>query len=539
MSDKTEGELAENNSENLGKSSGGIFGIQFPADPPVWNEARRLVSDKNLRVEDLAVCSSQDPAIVMELLKIANAMFFSGGKSPITSIKTAIVRLGSDVIVDILEKIKIREQIEDLRLSHWFEIHRSRGKRAAILSRMLSETLARTMADDCQASALFSFTGEMLAVMHLKLEYAKLAEENARSTVLYRLAQDHRFDCETTGLSYLRRYGIPEILVAALDRDARPRQSERAIIKPICYAAVELIEAFDSGKWDKVAPGRNLPPKSNIRLLGLTDSQYLKVFERATEYLTATRAMEERRRSLPAEEFESPQKGDIKLQQKEPELGSLDDDICSLIDDLPPIEEAPQAQEKAYVSEFGLDTGNISKRSTPRETKVKEIEIPKIALPNSKVQAMVAGLSGVFDNAKSSEEVLSKLLDMLVKPGPFEKSALIVVSKDRKKAVVVAARGPGIENRQMLQLNDPLSPLAQCFSKVQSFGNKSSSNSPFGSKAYALSPIDADHDSPVALYADCGSSGSITFEARRVFRVVVELLNQKLPSLAGGIPVEI
>ncbi|MEZ4753703.1 MAG: hypothetical protein R3A13_05255 [Bdellovibrionota bacterium] len=62
---------------------------------------------------------------------------------------------------------------------------------------------------------------------------------------------------------------------------------------------------------------------------------------------------------------------------------------------------------------------------------------------------------------------------------------------------------------------------------------------PFGSKAFALSPIDADHDTPVALYADCGVDGSITFEARRIFRTVVEIHNQKLPSLPGGIPVEL
>ncbi len=514
--------------EHSGKGSAGIFSVQFPVDPAVWNEARKLVGDRNLKVEDLAVCASQDPAIVMELLKVANAMFFSGGKSPITSIKTAIVRLGSEVILDVLDKMRERPEIEDPRVAHWFEIHRSRCKRAAIISRILSETLARTLSDDCQATALFLFTGEMLATIHLKNEYTELADDNARSTVLYRLVQDHRFDCEALGLSYLRRVGIPEILVAALDREARTRQNERAILKPICAAAAEMVESFDSGKWDKLAPGRSLPPKSNVRLLGLTDSQYLKVFERASEYLAASKALDEKRRSEPVAQFEEP---NTESPQQENRGPSLDDDISSLINDLPPIEDSEST------SDFGLEAS--ANRISPRSNSHIEIEIPKIDLPNSKAQAMLASLSGVFDNAKSSEEVLTKLLDMLVTPGPFEKSALIVVSKDRKKAVVVAARGPGIEQRTMLTLDDPLSPLARCFSKVQSFGNKSSSNSPFGSKAYALSPIDADHDSPVALYADCGPAGSISFEARRVFRLVVDLLNQKLPTIVGGIPVEI
>lgn len=123
--------------------------------------------------------------------------------------------------------------------------------------------------------------------------------------------------------------------------------------------------------------------------------------------------------------------------------------------------------------------------------------------------------------------------------GPYEKSALIVVSKDRKHAIVVAARGPNIGNGQKIELNDPLSPLAQCFSKVQSFSNRINEASPFGCKSFALAPIDADHDTPVALYADCGNDAALTFEARRVFRTVVNLLNQKLPTIPGGIPVEL
>jgi hypothetical protein len=128
---------------------------------------------------------------------------------------------------------------------------------------------------------------------------------------------------------------------------------------------------------------------------------------------------------------------------------------------------------------------------------------------------------------------------MLVDNGPFEKSALIVVSKTKRNAIVVAARGPMIGTGQKLDIDDPLNPLAQCFSKVQSFGNKESDLSPFGSKSFALAPINADHETPVALYADCGNDKAITFEARRVFRTVVEILNERLPLIPGGIPVEL
>lgn len=529
---ENEKESAAEHGDSPPRASSGVFSILLPADPAVWNEARKLVSDLNLRVEDLAACSSQDPAIVLELLKVANAMFFSGGKGPITSIKTAIVRLGSELIIELLEKMKDREIFDDPRASHWYDIHRSRCRRAAIISRLLSETLARTLSDDCQAISLFLFIGELLAVMQLREVYTQLADEQARSTVLYRLAQDHRFDCESMGLAYLRRNGIPEVLATALDRDARSRQNDRAIMRPICAAAAEMIDAFDSGRWEKLSPGKPLPPKSNVRLLGISDSQYLKIYERASEYLYSSRALDEKKKSMPAVAFDS----DISTLPPTPQDSSssisLAQDIDSLIGDL----TADLPEDEDLTSDFGL--GDAKSKVTARSSET-HLEIPEIALPSSRIEAMLTNLTNVFEQAKSSEEVLIQLLDMLVAPGPFEKSALIVVSKDRKKAVVVAARGPGIEDRQMLMLDDPLSPLAQCFSKVQSFGNRGSSNSPFGSKAYALSPIDADHESPVALYADCGPTGAITFEARRIFRLVVKLLNQKLPQVAGGIPVEI
>jgi hypothetical protein len=187
---------------------------------------------------------------------------------------------------------------------------------------------------------------------------------------------------------------------------------------------------------------------------------------------------------------------------------------------------------------FNLTAAKESPKSVPRISKPEPIVRPP-PIHTEKANKLVGTMTKGFDSAKTSEELLSDLLRTLVDEGPFEKSAIIVVSQDRKQAVVVAARGPGIGNGQKLVLDDPLSPLAQCFSKVRSFSSRDNACSPWGSRNFALAPIDADHDTPVALYADCGDDGGLTFEARRVFRTVVEILNQRLPQLPGGIPVEL
>ncbi len=548
----------------------GPLGVVFPADPSVWREARKLVVDRNTRVEDLATVMAQDPVLVIELLKVSNAMYFSGGRSAITTVRTALVRLGYDVVKDLLEKVKMRPYFTDHTVAKWFEVKRSKGKRAGIVSRIIAEAVARTLSDDCLAAGSLLYVGEMIAVAHLKEEYIELAEKYSTSGVNYRLIQQHNFDPEKMGLAYLRRIGLPENILFAIDREARARSAERAIMKPVVMAAGEMIEAFDNNRWEKLAPGKNLPPKSSIRMLQLNEKQYLKVYERAAEYLFYAKVKEEElkeeRKKIIQED--SNETASISPQSEENEL---EDEINMLLkappaqeevgeqerfeEKLPPEppleelraeskkeEKTEATQIKTLEEELNLDDFNLSSRSpekqkTPREEREVKVEA-KANLRTKKSTQFVNQVTELFEQAQNSEELLSELLERLTK-GPFEKAALIVVSKDKKSALVVAARGTEFGAGQRIWLNDPLSPLAQCFSKVQSFGIRENEASPFGSKSFALAPIDVDHETPVALYADCGEKGAITFEARRIFRTVVEILNKKLPTLPGGLPVEL
>lgn len=555
-----------------GRAAGRPFSILMPPDVPVWQEARRLVTDKNIRVEDLAIIAAQDPAIVIELLRTSNAMFFSGGRSPITSVKTAIVRLGSDVVLETLDKMKERPPLENDDIKHWFETHRNRCKRTSIVATILAEALARTLVDDCQAVGLFMFVGEMIAVLHLGETYTKLAEELSRSGINYRLAQDHKFDVEKMGVTYLRRHGVPEALLFVLDRDARARTPDRAVMKPLCQAAAEMVDAFDNNRWEKLAPGKTLAPKSSLRMLQMNDAQYLRIYERVSEYLFSLRMLEEKKKqeALLGATPAASQAAEDSAKQSPTQQSALQSEISSIIKGgtpaapsrpsaasasapekpKPAASPTPGAQKKQGTTtviketneqlneQFSLKPSAAQTKVVPRVEKKAELKEPP-KLRTSAGNQVVNNFTNICGGAKTSEELLKGLMQMLVDNGPFEKSAIIVVSKDRSKAIVVAARGPNIGNGQTIELSDPLNPLAQCFSKVQSFGNKEAACSPFGSKAFALSPIDADHDTPVALYADCGNNNSLTFEARRVFRTVVELLNQKLPQIPGGIPIEI
>ncbi|NLF25624.1 MAG: HDOD domain-containing protein [Deltaproteobacteria bacterium] len=551
--------------EGSGVPSGNPLSLYFPCNEIIWNEARRLVPDRSVRLEDIATCCAQDPVIGIELLRISNAMYFAGGRTPITTIKTAIVRLGHDVVLQTLNELALRPPFENEEVRHWFEIYRNKCKRNSIISRILAEAVSRNLSDDCQSAGLFICVGEMLAVAHFREKYVQLAEEHSRGGVNYYLGQKFRFDVEQMGLKYLRKNGLPEALLFAIDREAQVRSPDRAVLRPLCMAASEMLDAFDANRWEKLAPGRTLPPKSSLRLLQMNDSQYLKVYERVAEYLFSERLAEERRRK---EEFQKhvlkqdPEQGSPEDSDKDSEVAwkdktdhNADDwhaDLANLLqggaqpdphqevkthsEDQEPGDTHEPQFPKNLADNFSLS--HNSQKVAPRVESPRAIRPPP-QLRTSRGNEVVEVLSDLVQAAKNSEELLTDLLERLITEGPFEKSALIVVSKDRQYAIVVAARGPNIGNGQKLSLDDPLSPLARSFSKVQSYGNKRSKESPFGSRAFALAPLDADHETPVVLYADCGNNGSITFEARRIFRTVVDVLNQRLPTIPGGIPIEI
>ncbi len=551
-----EAEEGQENAEQT-KGTGGPLALLFPSDISVWQEARKLIADKNVRVDDVAACSGQDPSIVIELLKTSNAMFFSAGRQPITSTRTSIIRLGQDVVIDLLDKMKDRPQFTNKESARWFNMHRSRCKRTSIVARILAESAAKNLSDECQTVGLFLFVGEMLAVQHLGERYLEYTGELSRSGINYRLSQDLKFDVEKMGLNYLRRQGIPEALLFAIDRDGRSKSAEKAIMKPVCLAAGELVDAFDANRWDKFAPGKTIPPKSAIRTLPFNEVQYLKIYERASEYLFAMKLSEEKKKQIAAAaEAISAAEENVNSAQD-----VLQSEIQNILEDVNQQEEtkiievvekesetddvnskpagtvkvtSPQVSSERQ-KEFSLEKVQTKTKARKQESKI--IAPPKMA--SKKATAVIDKFADLLNEASSSEELLSQILVMLVDKGPFQKTALMVVSKDRSKALVVAARGPNIGNGQQIDISDPLNPLAQCFSKVQSFGNKESKFSPFGSKTFALAPVDADHDTPVALYADCGNEGSITFDARRIFRTVVDILNERLPNIPGGIPVEI
>ncbi len=494
--------------------------VKLPISPDVLEEARRLVGNGNARMDTLAFCVSQDPALTLAILKNANSMFFSEGKKLTTSIKSAAIRLGSETIISILYSLGNIKNPKDKNVLKALNLYRDKSKRAAIVARMFAESINKSISDESLVTGLFLYLGYILSLLTLQENFLEIAEDNPPPIIRYKIFENYKINIEQSAFTYLINNNISNVIIEALDKDADLNNNkDKILLRNIVWSAYEFVEAFDNNKWKKFAPGNILSPKNPIRSLFLTEQQYGKIYERAAGFFISNKLFLKKKYQM----------GD----ESQP-FDQNEDDETTILEN----QDIQQFFLNKEDDDFDLGKALSEKKDTPRKenSTVNFIE-PKPSYLK-KANTLIQETKFIFDNTTTSEDAITKILDILVNDGGFKRAAIVVVSEDKKSALVVCARGSA-KLGQRIPITDELSPLVQCFSKLQSFGNKESQNSPFNSASYALSPIDVDHSTPVSLYADCGKNTPLTFEARRVFRNVVDILNQKLPTLLGGIPIEI
>ncbi|MCB0344490.1 MAG: HDOD domain-containing protein [Bdellovibrionales bacterium] len=521
--------------------SGGPQSMEMPAASYIVREARRLAGDRNVRVSDIATCVSQDPILILELLRVANSIHFIQDRPPITTAQTAVVHLGSQQVVEIIDKVGERAPLEDGDVYRALETLRFQAQRISICARVLANATRKDLASEAQTTALMSVLGHMMACYYFGYEYVSLSNELNRSSLAYRLSNHYNFDIRTQQMAYLRRHGFPEVLAFALDRDMTCKTPWRQPLRYLVQSAVELVEAWDGGKWEKYAPGQRLSSKSAVRLLQLKDDQYENVYQRCEEYLSSLS-------EVPAftEDKKSSDDADAGRDAGGPiELDELDDDNDDVGESIENQEQNGAAEEGASlvepisVDDIAPDSITAFMFANLPEPEFDEIEDFDLENPpedfkySRQAQWVIDEFAELFTGEEDPFRVLEDVMQRLIYRGPFSRAAVLKLSKDRRNAQILAAVGDGLESGTTISFKDPLSPVAGCRTQVKSFnaGKVEHTVAPFGITSFAVSPLNIEDDTPVALYADCGHDDSMPFEARRIFRYLVALINSIMPNI--------
>jgi HD-like signal output (HDOD) protein len=520
-----------------------ILNFPFPPDMVVWHAARKLIRDEDKVVmRNFGTCASQDPAIVIEFLRAANSLDLAPKEGQFTTtVHEAALRLGTELSIDALSRVSCRREFKNPEVAEFFEKHRCRGKRASIVARCLSEVALPQLCDDCRTAASLISIGDMLAVAVFQEDYVELARTAGRAAVNYRLAQNHRFDPDSMGLRYLENAGIPKVLIMTLDRDAEIEAPARAVSRTVCFAAAEMIDAFDAERWDRVQPGRVLPPKSALRTLCISEKSYRTVYERVSEYLGALKCgpggapPSKRGENQDAATKES---GAAAAGDPFGDASWLDEGL----ENTPALSEGSEikAEQPACVGERPPVLEIACEFAAAEEPLPPELWVPEPITPPGSVscQESPPPIQIVKPKPESFGGLLQSILDSLA-AGPFEGCALLSVDPEGATGMVLAARGSGIQPGQRLALGDALSPLALSVAKVPEISS-GEAPSPFDGRNFTVAVLEgvpifnsAGEARDMALYAECGTAAEIGFEGRRIFRNALKQLNERPASMSS------
>lgn len=495
--------------------SRGPQGIDLPPQVEVLREARTLVANRDVRINQLATLISLDPITTLELLKVANATYFSADRPPITNVRTAVVRLGSGAIIETLDQLAKRPPLAPHAVALQFEVLRTLSTQVSGVSQMIASVACRDLVEVAQTAGLVSYMGHMVACAYLGERYTEMSNARHYASLAFKLAQDYNFDVRAVQIAYLRMRGIPNDIFFALDRDMQCKTSAQANLRFSVQGATELVEALHGGKWEKYSPYQPLPAKSALRLLKISEHQYVDLYEAIGEYLRRpvmpTSDSIADASEKPAEESDSPSpEPAIEINEPSPPLDATQSHMHEVLN-----------QEANYLTQTNDQVTDDAEQLSEGGKKILML-----------IQQMCM-------DCRTVQELLSSVLTLLITDGPYARAALLLLGNERQSATIHTAVGDGFDGAAQIVVEDPLSPLALCLTKINSFNAQGLEDtlSPFGITSYAVSPINLKAaTAPVVLYADCGIDRSLPMEARKIFRLVVGLLNHILPELPGGLP---
>jgi hypothetical protein len=300
-----------------------------------------------------------------------------------------------------------------------------------------------------------------------------------------------------------------------------------------------MVEAWESGRWEKYAPNQTLPAKSALRLLKISDAQYAEIYENVNTFLHGKVAT-----NLESVSAEAQDKDDDEVSDASDVAAPLPNPLTTQQTRQPYVKNARHEQTSLrsaptlILTRKGFGGYDINAQPTnfiePDEVEVKK---QHDAL-SADARQVVTLIQTLCQECKAANDLLTRLMGLLISDGPFIRAALITLTPQRESADIYTAVGDGFLDGDTIAVKDPLSPLSLCLTQIKSFNAKAmdDSISPFGITSYAISPIKIEFESPVVLYADCGIDRPLPLEARKIFRLVIGLINHTLPRLPGGLP---
>jgi hypothetical protein len=194
--------------------------IVIPVFHDVAIKLQNMIRDNSYRIEDVIILVNDDPALASEMLKHANGSYFCGN-TPITSIRNAIVRLGSQQIVNLafsasMTNTKSDNPVINTHLSNLWNHCHAVATTSAYLGLKISHDnkLPELNYDEVYLAGLLHDIGKLYLLKiidRLIMTYII----NPDNTMIIDIIDELNID---TGIKVMNHYKIPDIYTNLLGR---------------------------------------------------------------------------------------------------------------------------------------------------------------------------------------------------------------------------------------------------------------------------------------------------------------------------------
>lgn len=191
---------------------------------PVFHEVAikllQMMNGNFYTIEEVIILVHEDPALASEMLKHANSTYYSG-KTPITTIKNAIIRLGSQQIVNLafyasMTNTKSNNPMINAHMKNLWHHSCAVAKTSAYLALKIShdKKIAELNHDEVYLAGLLHDIG--------KLYLLKVIDSLIMSDIIHpdnNLIEDILVELNIQqGIKVMKHYNIPELYLNSLDR---------------------------------------------------------------------------------------------------------------------------------------------------------------------------------------------------------------------------------------------------------------------------------------------------------------------------------
>ena len=188
----------------------------LPTPSRIALEIMRLSSNENTSLNDIADIIAKDPALSGKLLKYANTALFAA--APVISIRKAIVRLGTDIVMGLSLGFSLLSKNRQGRCENFdYNCFWSSSLATAVAARGLAEIRSGFDADELFVCGLLSRIGCLALASIYPQKYSEILEGHPSDDDLLVLeSREFGVDQVELTVELFQEWGIPEMYSSAL-----------------------------------------------------------------------------------------------------------------------------------------------------------------------------------------------------------------------------------------------------------------------------------------------------------------------------------